>query len=107
LFRKSDERRSRARPEHHLQRALEREDLRVEAGRRDDVGQEILDVIEHPSVGERRRHVQDLLLEEELFFVIEDGFVGGHRRYSVRHAVRAATRLGSPSRHPARRPPPQ
>ena len=70
------------RPQHDLQAALEREDLRVEAGARDDIGQQVLDVVEDAGLSHRVREVEDLLLEEELFFVIEHGgnsSIGPHR----------------------------
>ena len=42
----ADERRAGARPEHHLEAALEGEDLGIEARAGDDVGQQVLDVVE-------------------------------------------------------------
>ena len=49
----ADERRPGARPEHHLEAALEGEHLGVEARARDDVGQQVLDVVEHARLGDR------------------------------------------------------
>jgi hypothetical protein len=66
-----DERRPRAAPEHHLEAPLQREDLRIEPGARDDVGQQVLDVVELTRLAERVREGEDLLLEEELLFVIQ------------------------------------
>ena len=60
-----------ARAEHDLERALEREDLGIEARARDDVGEEVLDVVERPGLAERVRRAGDLLLEEELLLVVE------------------------------------
>ncbi len=57
--------------EHHLERALEREHLGVEAGARDDVGQQVLHVVERAGLRERVREMEDLLLEQELLFVVE------------------------------------
>ena len=55
--------------EHHLEAALEREDLGVEPRAGDDVGQEVLDVVQDAGVGEGVGEVEDLLLEQELLFV--------------------------------------
>ena len=74
-----DQRRPGARPEHHLQAALEGEHLRVEARAGDDVGQQVLDVVEHARLRHGVGQVEDLLLEQELLFVIEhagDGSTG-------------------------------
>ena len=71
-----DEGRSRTRPEHDLQAPLEGEHLGIEARARDHVGQEILDVVEGAGLGHRVREVEDLLLEQELLFVIEHGSDG-------------------------------
>ena len=68
-----DERRAGPRPEHDLEAALEREDLGVEPRARDHVGQEVLDVVERARLGDRVREVEDLLLKQELLFVIEHG----------------------------------
>jgi len=67
----ADERRAGACTEHHLEASFEREDLRVEAWAGDDVGQQILDVVEHAAVAHGVGEVEDLLLEQKLFFVIE------------------------------------
>ena len=69
----ADQRRPGAGAEHHLERALEGEDLGVEAGAGDDVGEQVLDVVEHAGLGHRVREVEDLLLEQELFFVVKHG----------------------------------
>src|SRR4029079_14690248 len=69
----ADQRRPRPGAEHHLQAALEGEHLRVEPGAGDDVGQEVLDVVQAAGVGERVGQVEDLLLEQELFLVVEHG----------------------------------
>ena len=68
-----------ARPEHHLEAALEREDLAVEARARDDVGQQVLDVVEDARLGDRVGEVEDLLLEQELLFVVEHAADGSTR----------------------------
>ena len=69
----ADQRRARARPEHHLEAALEGEDLRVEARAGDDVGQQVLDVVEDAGLTDGVRELEDLLLEQELLFVVEHG----------------------------------
>ena len=51
----ADERGARPRAEHDLERALEREDLGVEARTGDDVGEEVLDVVERAGLAERLR----------------------------------------------------
>ncbi len=66
-----DQSRPGARPEHDLQASLEREHLRIETRARDDVGQQVLDVVEAARLRHRVRQVEDLLLEQELLFVIE------------------------------------
>ena len=58
-------------PEHHLERALEGEDLRVEARTGDDVGQKILDVVQDARLGEGVGEVECFLFEQELLFVVE------------------------------------
>ena len=65
--------RPRPRAEHDLEAPLEGEHLGVEARARDDVRQEVLDVVELAVLGQRRPEGEDLLLEEELLFVIEHG----------------------------------
>ena len=70
-----------ARAEHDLERALEREDLGIEARARDDVGEEVLDVVERPGLAQRVRELDDLLLEEELFLVVELVHGSSSRRY--------------------------
>ncbi len=67
------QRRSGAGTEHDLQRPLEGEDLGIEAWAGDDVRQQVLDVVEHRGVGHRPAEVEDLLLEQELLFVVEHG----------------------------------
>jgi nitroreductase len=59
--------------EHHLQAALQREHLAVEARARDDVGQQVLDVVQRTGLAQRVREREDLLLEEEFLFVIKHG----------------------------------
>ena len=49
-----DQRRPGARAEHHLEAALEGEDLGVEARAGDDVGQQVLDVVEDARLGRPR-----------------------------------------------------
>jgi len=49
-------------PEHDLEAALEGEHLRVEARAGDDVGQQVLDVVEGARLGDGVREVEDLLL---------------------------------------------
>ena len=87
--------------EHHLEAPLQREDFAVEAGRGDDVGQEVLDVVERARLAERVREREDLLLEEEFLFVIEHAAIlaGEVRRpergaygYRPRIEVASATR---------------
>ncbi len=78
-----DQRRPRPRTEHDLEAALEREHLGVEARARDDVGQQVLDVVEHAGLGDRVRQVEDLLLEQELFFVVEHGEDSSRRSEGV------------------------
>ena len=75
-----DQRRPGARTEHHLEAPLEGEHLGIEARAGDDVGQQVLDVVEDARLGDRVREVEDLLLEQELLFVIEHGADGstGH-----------------------------
>src|SRR4029079_16974556 len=68
-----DEGGPRPRAEHDLEAALEREDLGVEARTRDHVGQEVLDVVERPWLRDRVLEVADLLLGQELLFVVEHG----------------------------------
>ncbi len=68
-----DQRRPGARPEHHLEAALEGEHLGIEARAGDDVGQQVLDVVEDARLRDRVREVEDLLLEQELLFVVEHG----------------------------------
>ena len=80
----ADQRRSRAWAEHHLQAPLEGEDLRIEARAGDDVGQQVLDVVEDAGLGDRVRQVEDLLLEQELFFVVEHARDGSTGRPRVR-----------------------
>ena len=75
----ADERRARPRAEHHLEAALEGEHLGVEAGAGDDVGQEVLDVVQAARVVEGVGEVEDLLLEEELLLVVEHGADGTRR----------------------------
>ena len=60
-------------PEHHLEAALEGEHLGVEARAGDDVGQEVLDVVEDARLRDGVGQVEDLLLEQELLFVVEHG----------------------------------
>src|SRR4051794_7042626 len=67
----ADERRPGTRAEHHLEAPLEGEDFRVKARAGYDVGEQVLDVVEHAAVAESVSEVEDLLLEQELFFVIE------------------------------------
>ena len=69
----ADQRRPGARPEHHLEAALEGEDLGVEARARDDVGEQVLDVVEDARLRHGVREVEDLLLEQELLFVVQHG----------------------------------
>ena len=100
-----DQRRPGARPEHHLEAALEGEHLRVEARAGDDVGQQVLHVVEDARLGDRVRQVEDLLLEQELLFVVEhgrDGSTGVDGRWlSTGHSQR---RIGSPAPLSAARP---
>ena len=70
---KPDQCRSGAWPEHDLEAALEGEDLRIEAWIGDHVGQEILDVVQGRGLAQRVGQMEDLLLEQELLFVIEHG----------------------------------
>ncbi len=79
-----DQRRPGARPEHHLQAALEGEHLRVEARAGDDVGQQVLDVVEGAGLRDGVRQVEDLLLEQELLFVVEHR-ADGSRGACCRH----------------------
>ena len=97
----ADQRRSRPGAEHHLEAALEGEHLGVEARAGDDVGQEVLDVVQAARVGERVGQVEDLLLEQELFLVVEHGADGtrdrgppapGDRPIRARPVARAARR---------------
>src|SRR5664280_2773722 len=97
----ADERAPGARAEHDLERPLQREDLRIEARAGDDVGEEILDVVEHRGVRHRGPQVADLLLEQELLFVVEHpsmvhrgmaGTVGP--RGDVRRRLRRVRRSG-------------
>ncbi len=74
--------------EHDLQRALQGEDVRVEAGAGGDVGQEVLDVVELARLGQGGAQGQDLLAEEEPLLVVEHGLYG----YSPRNVVASATR---------------
>ena len=62
-----------ARAEHHLEAPLEREHLGIEARAGDDVGQEVLHVVEDTRLRDGVGQVEDLLLEQELLFVIEHG----------------------------------
>src|SRR6185369_17705840 len=71
----ADEGRAGAAPEHDLQAPLEGEHLAVEAGRGDDVGEQVLDVVELARLAERVRQRGDLLLEEELLFVVQHGAI--------------------------------
>ena len=66
--------------EHHLEASLEGEHLGVEARARDDVGQEVLDVVEAARVVDGVGEVEDLLLEEELLLVVEHGADGNRGR---------------------------
>ena len=75
-----DQRRAGARAEHDLQAPLEGEHLRVEPRAGDDVGQQVLDVVEDAGLGHRVRQVEDLLLEQELLFVVEHGGDGSTGR---------------------------
>ena len=68
-----DQGRAGARAEHHLEASLEGEDLGVEARARDDVGQQVLDVVEDARLRHGVGQVEDLLLEQELLFVVEHG----------------------------------
>ena len=67
----ADQRRPGAGAEHHLQRALEGEHLGIEARAGDDVGQQVLDVVQRAGLGQRGGEVEDLLLEQELLFVVQ------------------------------------
>ena len=69
----TDQRRPGARAEHHLEAALQGEHLGVEARAGDDVGQQVLDVVEDARLAHRRGEGEDLLLEQELLFVVEHG----------------------------------
>src|SRR3990170_4567735 len=60
-------------------RALEREDLRVEARAGDHVGEQILDVVERARLRHGGGQVEDLLLEQELLFVVQHGSGMVHR----------------------------
>ena len=77
-----DEGRAGPRPEHDLEAPLEGEDLGVEAGARDDVGQEVFDVVEDARLTDGIGELEDLLLEQELLFVIEHGGDGTPPRCS-------------------------
>ena len=86
----TDQRRAGATPEHHLQRALQGEDVRVEARRGGHLREEILDVVELARFGQGAGQVQDLLAKEKALLVVE------HRRPGARLRVQAAQggRLG-------------
>jgi hypothetical protein len=100
----ADERRAGAWPQHHLEAALQREDLGVEARARDHVGQQVLDVVEDAGLGHGVREVEDLLLEQELLFVVEHRRIvapgRGRSRAPCRHSEtsRRATRRGRNTR---------
>ena len=96
-----DERRPGARPEHHLEAPLEGEHLGVEAGTGDDVGQEVLDVVEDARLRHGVGQVEDLLLEQELLFVVQHARDGstGLRPRSARLAG-AACRIATDSATP-------
>src|SRR6185503_20281832 len=81
--------------EHDLQAALEGEHLAVEAGRGDDVGQEVLDVVQLAGLTEGVGERGDLLLEEELLFVVKHGAILAG---SVRGPAREPTGAGEPAR---------
>ena len=66
-----DQGRAGARAEHHLQGALEGEDVGVESRARRHLGEQILDVVELPRVAERVGEVVDLLPKQEALFVVE------------------------------------
>ena len=59
--------------EHDLQRALEGEDVGVEARAGRHLGEQVLDVVELARVAERVGQVVDLLPEQESLFVVEHG----------------------------------
>jgi len=59
------------RSEHHLERPLQGEHFRVEPGARDDVGQEVLDIVQDARLGQGVGEMEGLLLEQELLFVVE------------------------------------
>ena len=68
-----DQRRSGTCPEHHLETPFEGEHLGIEARAGDDVGQQVLHVVEDRRIPDRVGQVEDLLLEQELLFVVEHG----------------------------------
>ena len=96
------------RAEHHLEAALEGEDLGVEARAGDDVGQEVLDVVEGAGLRHRVREVEDLLLEQELLFVVEHGADGSsgpiagdrRRRIEARGHLAASPDANAPVSRP-------
>ena len=96
-----DERRAGPRPEHHLEAALEGEDLGIEARAGDDVGQQVLDVVEDAGLGDGVGEVEDLLLEQELLFVVEHGRDGSTGPARARRPGRPAG--PRPTERPARR----
>ena len=84
----ADERRARPRAEHHLQAALEGEHLGVEPRAGDDVGQQVLDVVQAARVVEGVGEVEDLLLEEELLLVVKHGADGNRGSAAGRRCAR-------------------
>jgi len=97
-----DERGAGSPAEHDLEAALEREHLGIEAGRRDHVRQEVLDVVERARLTERVREREDLLLEEELLLVVEHAAERSRRR-SAHGPSGLASRILSRSWIPERR----
>ncbi|MBW3612698.1 MAG: GTPase Era, partial [Chloroflexi bacterium] len=86
---KPHQRRTRPPTEHHLERALQREDVGVEARARRHLCEQVLDVVELSRIGKGGRQVVQLLPEEEPLFVIEHRLPYGYRPRSV---VASATR---------------
>ena len=56
--------------EHRLERTLQRDHLGVEVARGDQVNEQVLDVVERRTLGERGGKREDLLAKEKALFVV-------------------------------------